>query len=68
MEDRYVSLYGDSLIENLKEFKMLINMYGFFAIYDGHGGSRCAKFVAENLHKCIFKKVTKCHNERRYNS
>jgi len=26
----------------------------FFGVYDGHRGSRCAKFVAQNLHKNIF--------------
>jgi len=57
MEDMYVSLYGDTLKESLKDLKMAVNMRGYFAIYDGHGGSRCAKFVSNNLHTCIFKKL-----------
>ncbi|XP_073145306.1 probable protein phosphatase 2C 14 [Henckelia pumila] len=28
---------------------------GFFGVYDGHGGSRAAEFVAENLHLKIFE-------------
>jgi len=28
--------------------------HGFFAVYDGHGGSRAAEFVAQNLHEYIF--------------
>lgn len=30
-------------------------MQGFFGVYDGHGGSRAAEFVAENLHLKIFE-------------
>ncbi|KAK3025081.1 hypothetical protein RJ639_044960 [Escallonia herrerae] len=29
----------------------------FFGIYDGHGGSKAAEFVAENLHKNMFQKL-----------
>jgi protein phosphatase 2C family protein 2/3 len=25
----------------------------FFAIYDGHGGNRCADFLKENLHQYV---------------
>ncbi|KAI3467603.1 hypothetical protein Pfo_024266 [Paulownia fortunei] len=28
---------------------------GFFGVYDGHGGSKAAEFVAENLHVKIFE-------------
>lgn len=28
---------------------------GFFAIYDGHGGSKCADFLKQNLHTFIFQ-------------
>ncbi|XP_073035471.1 probable protein phosphatase 2C 14 isoform X1 [Primulina eburnea] len=28
---------------------------GFFGVYDGHGGSKAAEFVAENLHLKIFE-------------
>ena len=27
----------------------------FFAIYDGHGGNKCADFLKENLHQYVFK-------------
>lgn len=27
----------------------------FFAVYDGHGGSKCADFLKENLHHYIFR-------------
>lgn len=27
----------------------------FFGIYDGHGGSKCADFLRDNLHQLIFK-------------
>ncbi|KAK2983317.1 hypothetical protein RJ640_016055 [Escallonia rubra] len=30
---------------------------GFFGVYDGHGGSKAAEFVAENLHKNMFQKL-----------
>ena len=26
----------------------------FFAIYDGHGGSKCADLLRENLHQMVF--------------
>jgi len=32
----------------------------FFAIYDGHGGTKCADFLKDNLHNFviyIFKKL-----------
>ncbi len=25
----------------------------FFAIYDGHGGEKCAEFLRDNLHKMV---------------
>lgn len=44
MEDEHVVIdkfHGDST-------------QGFFAVYDGHGGTDAVKFVAANLHKVKF--------------
>jgi len=27
---------------------------GYFAVYDGHGGARCADFMELNLHRYLF--------------
>ncbi|XP_043703946.1 uncharacterized protein LOC122654041 [Telopea speciosissima] len=32
---------------------------GFFGVYDGHGGTRAAEFVAENLHRNILEMLDK---------
>ncbi|XP_076942185.1 putative protein phosphatase 2C 25 [Bidens hawaiensis] len=45
-------------------FKAVVHLNGrhkqaFFGVYDGHGGSKAAEFVAENLDKNIFKEVEK---------
>ncbi|XP_042500607.1 uncharacterized protein LOC122078615 [Macadamia integrifolia] len=32
---------------------------GFFGVYDGHGGTKAAEFVAENLHGNIFEMLDK---------
>lgn len=32
----------------------------FFGVYDGHGGSKAAKFVAQNLHNNILEVVGNC--------
>ncbi|XP_023538496.1 uncharacterized protein LOC111799255 [Cucurbita pepo subsp. pepo] len=32
----------------------------FFGVYDGHGGRKAAKFVAQNLHKNILQVVANC--------
>lgn len=36
------------------EFAGVWPVCSFFAIYDGHGGSKCADFLKENLHNTIF--------------
>ncbi|XP_047957361.1 probable protein phosphatase 2C 14 isoform X2 [Salvia hispanica] len=37
----------------------------FFGVYDGHGGSKAAEFVAENLHLNIFEMLeNNCGNEK----
>ncbi|XP_071691726.1 probable protein phosphatase 2C 14 [Rutidosis leptorrhynchoides] len=33
---------------------------GFFGVYDGHGGSKAADFVAKNLHSNVFEMMEKC--------
>ncbi|KAD2803953.1 hypothetical protein E3N88_37330 [Mikania micrantha] len=33
---------------------------GFFGVYDGHGGSKAAEFVAKNLHLNVFDLLEKC--------
>ncbi|CAK9186698.1 unnamed protein product [Ilex paraguariensis] len=33
---------------------------GFFGVYDGHGGSKAAAYVAENLHTNIFEILKNC--------
>eukprot|EP00457_Paulinella_chromatophora_P014930 gb/GEZN01015436.1/.p1 GENE.gb/GEZN01015436.1/~~gb/GEZN01015436.1/.p1 ORF type:complete len:237 (-),score=20.68 gb/GEZN01015436.1/:126-836(-) len=33
--------------------------YSFFAVYDGHGGEFCSKFLEENFHKNLFQELTK---------
>ncbi|KAI3733453.1 hypothetical protein L6452_12896 [Arctium lappa] len=33
---------------------------GFFGVYDGHGGSKAAEFVAKNLHSNVFEMLDKC--------
>ncbi|CAI2359686.1 unnamed protein product [Moneuplotes crassus] len=40
---------------------MKIDQYikcSFFAVYDGHGGSFCAKYLKENFHKVLKEKLT----------
>ncbi|KAI7727323.1 hypothetical protein M8C21_027595 [Ambrosia artemisiifolia] len=33
---------------------------GFFGVYDGHGGSKAAEYVAKNLHSNVFDMLEKC--------
>ncbi|KAK9063478.1 hypothetical protein SSX86_017348 [Deinandra increscens subsp. villosa] len=33
---------------------------GFFGVYDGHGGSKAAEYVAKNLHSNVFEMLEKC--------
>lgn len=35
-------------------------LQAFFGVYDGHGGSKAAKFVAQNLHNNILEVVGNC--------
>ncbi len=37
----------------LEEVVNMFSKVGFFAIYDGHGGDKCADFMIQNLHKNI---------------
>lgn len=37
----------------------------FFAVYDGHGGSKCADFLRENLHQFIIKDENFPENPRK---
>ena len=46
MEDR-CAIIGEFAGENTQ----------FYGIFDGHGGSECSSFLAENLHKCISDKI-----------
>lgn len=40
-------------------------MQDFFGVYDGHGGSKAAEFVAENLHLKFFEMLeNSCGNEK----
>lgn len=38
----------------------LVNVQGFFGVYDGHGGKKAAEFVAENLHTNILQMMENC--------
>ncbi|KAJ0895898.1 putative protein-serine/threonine phosphatase [Helianthus annuus] len=33
---------------------------GFFGVYDGHGGSKAAEYVAKNLHSNVLEMLEKC--------
>jgi len=33
--------------------------FGFFAVYDGHGGKEAANFASENLHKVLAEEINK---------
>ncbi|KAF5940058.1 hypothetical protein HYC85_021225 [Camellia sinensis] len=48
------------LLLSLMELRYIIHSYGFFGVYDGHGGRKAADFVAENLHENIFKMLENC--------
>ncbi|XP_039009946.1 probable protein phosphatase 2C 30 isoform X1 [Hibiscus syriacus] len=55
MEDRYsvsVDLNGDSK-------RALMFLQAFFGVFDGHGGSKAAEFVACNLDKAAMAEVSK---------
>ena len=47
MEDKEVAFYpfADS------------NQFGFFAVYDGHGGIQAAEYAANNLHKLLLRQI-----------
>src|SRR5690242_5641755 len=37
----------------LEEVMNTFSKVGFFAVYDGHGGDRCADYLLANMHKNI---------------
>lgn len=44
----------------MKPKKHYVNKWpkiNYFGIYDGHGGSQCADFLKNNLHKYIFQNL-----------
>ncbi|KAL2233667.1 UNVERIFIED_CONTAM: putative protein phosphatase 2C 14 [Sesamum indicum] len=49
----FLFMYGN--LQFVYEDFLLIVGLGFFGVYDGHGGSKAAEFVAENLHLKIFE-------------
>jgi protein phosphatase 2C family protein 2/3 len=51
-----------SIIVNVKnpspEFIKKWPLVSYFAVFDGHSGSRCADFLKENLHNFVSKRLT----------
>ena len=58
--------YNEDIIKLIPDYKLtetvknkkgeVINpKISYFAVYDGHGGDQCSKFLSQNLHNYIFK-------------
>ncbi|TDH68028.1 hypothetical protein CCR75_003820 [Bremia lactucae] len=58
--------YSDTGMRNLNEDRQAIasqkvnnDLVAFFGLYDGHGGSEVAEYLAENLHENVFCQLQK---------
>ena len=51
MEDTYCCIQDLGICPGVK--------VSYFAVFDGHGGGWCAKFLKENLHKQLAQSLTK---------
>ena len=58
--------YNEDIIKLIPDYKLtetvknkkgevLNPKISYFAVYDGHGGDQCSKFLSQNLHNYIFK-------------
>ncbi|XP_070561147.1 integrin-linked kinase-associated serine/threonine phosphatase 2C-like isoform X2 [Ptychodera flava] len=57
MQDAHVIL--DDLTQEFQNLSSAISRVAYYAVFDGHSGSKASKFAAENLHKILIAKFPK---------
>ena len=60
MEDRHVII--ENFLELLKDPCLDIKRVSYYAVFDGHSGSRAAEFCASRMHQVLAERFPKGNN------